>query len=717
MNLTRVLNVALPDMPARVLSERPPRLDPGIIAREHLEGGKTVIRTYVPCAKIMFTFPPPNWGLAQLFDGSRSYEEIAELYSQQTGAQYSAEEVREFASNLDAIDFWYRTPQEKNILLMQQSAEERRKKLKRQTRWRDLSEVLFPAFNPDPFLTKLYSYTKFVYSGWFTTLTLTLFAVAAGITITHWSDVGRDTVAFYNFSNRTLGDILVFYVLVLGVVVVHEFAHAYASKHFGGRVTAMGFALIYLTPAFYTDTTEAEVTATRDQRLIVTIAGVWSELVICSMATIIWWGTAPDTAFHNSAYFLMMLTGIMSVLLNWNPLMKLDGYYILCDLVRIPDLKEASTAYVCAWVKRYIWRLPVEVPYVPKSRRLGYAVYAILSGAYSYTVLYVVARFAGNVVRNFSPEWGFIPEIAVALLIFRSRIRSLVNLMKFFYLDKKERIIAWFTPRHSIAVAAALVILLALPLWHESATGRFLLEPAHLAVVRARVPGVITQLDAEEGQRVARGETLATLRNLPLESDFEDTKTNLLLAGDRAKAASLHYSDFGQALKEREGLAGQFQQISAMDSALEVTSPIEGTVVTPRVGEFLGSYLKEGQELLEVADLSSLRARIYISEYDLYKVRQSTNGRLMVQGLFKTWPAQIVSIAARPTEIDERLTGKVELRGMNPPHFYIVDLVVQNIDGTLKPGMAGVARIYGQRSSLFGLAWETFSNFWGRKLW
>jgi len=204
---------------------------------------------------------------------------------------------------------------------------------------------------------------------------------------------------------------------------------------------------------------------------------------------------------------------------------------------------------------------------------------------------------------------------------------------------------------------------------------------------------------------------------LPLESDFEDTKTNLLLAGDRAKAASLHYSDFGQALKEREALAGQFQQISAMDSALEVTSPIAGAVVTPRVHEFLGTYLKEGQELLEVADLSSLRARIYISEYDLYKVRQSTNGRLMVQGLFKTWPAQIVSIAARPTEIDERLAGKVELRGMNPPHFYIVDLIVQNFDDTLKPGMAGVARIYGQRSSLFGLAWETFSNFWGRKLW
>ena len=717
MNLTRVLNVALPDMPARVLSERPPRLDPGIVAREHIEDGKPVIRAYVPCAKSMFTFPRPNWRLAQLFEGSRSYEEIAELYSHETGAQYSAEEVREFASNLDEIDFWYRTPQEKNILLMQQSAEERRKKLKQGNRWGDLSDVLFPAFNPDPFLTKLYRYTKFVYSGWFTALTLTLFAVAAGITITHWSEVGRDTQEFYSFSNRTFADILFLYIIVFGVVVVHEFAHAYASKHFGGRVTAMGFALVYLTPAFYTDTTEAEVTATRYQRLIVTVAGVWSELILCSIATIIWWGTAPDTALHNGAYFLMMLTGIMSVLLNWNPLMKLDGYYMLCDLVRIADLKEASTAYVCAWVKNYIWRLPVEVPYVPKSRRFGYVVYAILSGAYSYTVLYIVARFVGNIVRNFSPEWGFIPEIAVALLIFRSRIRSLVNLMKFFYLDKKDRIIAWFTPRHLLAVTAVLVIFLALPLRHESASGRFLLEPARLSVVRARVPGIVIQLNAEEGHRVTLGETLATLRNLPLQSDFEEVKTNLQLATDRAKAASLHYSDLGSALKEREGLVGQFQQISAMDAALEVTSPIEGTVVTPRVHELLGSYLKEGQELLEVADLSSLRARIYVSEYDLYKIRQSTNGRLQVQGMFGTWPAHIVSMAARPSEIDERMTGKVELRGMNPPHFYIVDLVVQNPDAILKPGMAGVARIYGQRRSLLGLGWEAFSNFWARKLW
>jgi putative peptide zinc metalloprotease protein len=717
MNLTRVLNVALPDLPARTLSERPPRIDPGVNFREHVEEGKTVIRAYVPCAKSMFTFQPANWKLAQLFDGIRSYEEIAQMHSAATGMEYSATQVREFAEELDGIDFWYRTAQEKNILLMQQTAEERRKKLKQTDRWADLSDVLFPAFNPDPFLTKFHDYTKFVYTTWFTSLTLGFFAVTAGITITHWREIGRDTAAFYNFSNKTWGDIAVLYVILAGIVVVHELAHAYTSKHYGGRVTAMGFALVYLTPAVYTDTTEAEVTATRNQRLVVTLAGVWSELMICSVATIIWWGTAPDTPVHNGAYFMMMMTGIMSILLNWNPLIKLDGYYLLTDFTGIADIKENSTAYVSAWVKKHIWRLPVEIPYVPKRRRMGFAVYALLSGAYSYTVLYVAARFVGNIARNFSSEWGFVPEIAVGVLIFRSRIRLLVNFMKFLYLDKKDRIAAWFTPRNRVLAGIALVAVLALPVWHDSVSARFLLEPARAAEIRARVPGVVAQLNAREGQRVDQGALLATLRDLPLQSDLEHAQANLSMASERARAASLHYAEYGPALKVRERLSDKLQEVSQKDAALQISSPIAGTVITPRLQDLVGTYLNEGQELLEVADLSKLRARIYVSEYDMHNIEKAAKARLQVQGMFKTWAAQIASIAPRPSELDTSLSGKVELQGMNPPHFYVVDIYVDNSEGVLKPGMTGVARVYGRRRSALGLVWETVSDFFGRKIW
>ena len=717
MNLTRVLNNALPDIPARDLADRPPRLDPETTFREHIEDGKRVVRIYVPVAKGMFTFPIRYWKLAQLFDGVRSYEEIARVYSQENGIEYDAAAVREFAGDLEAGGFWYRTPQEKNILFLQQSADERRKKLKSRSKWADLSDVTFPAFNPDRFLTWLYGKTKFIYTPWFTVLTLIAFAFCAGLTISHWRQIGHDTVEFYDFTNKSWTDVFLLYTLGMGVVAVHELAHAHACKHCGGRVRAMGFALVYLTPAFYTDTTEGAVLGTRYQRLVIYVAGIWSELIMCSIATPIWWGTPPETLVHDGAYFIMMMTGIMSLVLNWNPLMKLDGYFMLCEIVGIADIKEDSTAFVSGWVKKHIWRLPVEVPYIPKRRRLGFAIYALLSGLYSYTVLYIIARFAGNLVRNFSPEWGFIPEIGVAALIFRSRIRLLVNFMKFVYLDKKDRIVEWFTPRRSIAVGVVVALLLALPVWPESAVGTFLLEPVHSAVVRAQIPGVVEKLYADEGQQVTAGEELALLRNLPLQSDYERTRAKLAQASDRANAAAMHYANYGAALKEQEHLSSEMQQISEMHAALDVRTPIAGTVVTPRVHDLAGSYLAAGSELLEVADTSTLRARIHVSEYDFYRIKPGAYARIAVRGLVGKWEAQTTYIAEQPVEMDSRLKDQKESKPVYPLHYYLVELVVGNPSLKLRPGMQGTARVYGERRSLGGMVAESIGNFWGRKLW
>ena len=717
MNFTRVLNNALPDIPARNLSQRPPRMDPGTTFREHIEDGKPIMRVYVPCNGGMFKLPPANWKLAQLFDGNRSYEEIADLYTKETGVQYDTDAVREFAANLEVGEFWFKTPQEKNILLLQQSTEERRKILKGKNRWADLSEITFPAFNPDRVLNWLYGYTEFFYSSWFTILTLMAFAVTAGITITHWREIGRDTLEFYNFTNKTWGDVAALYIIGMFVVAVHEFAHAHACKHCGGRVPAMGFALIYLTPAFYTDTTEGAVTGTRNQRIAISVAGVWSEMMLCAIATPIWWGTPPDTPLHNGAYFMMMLTGIMSLVVNWNPLMKLDGYYILCELLAIPDLKEDSTAYVSALNKKYIWRLPVEVQYVPKGRRLGFAVYAILSGLYSYSVLYFFAGFAGNIVRNFSPEWGFLPELGVAALIFRSRIRLLGNFMKFVYLDKKDRIRAWFTSRNTAVVGCALAILLLLPVWRDSVSGKFILEAANSSTVRVHVPGVVTNVFVKEGSTVVAGEPLAKLRNLPLMSELDRTRTRLQVASERANAAELHYSDYGAALAEREESLTEAQLLSSVTANLELTSPISGTVMTGRIDDLLGSYLRSGEELLEVADLSRLRARIYVSEFDLPKIHPGAPARLQVKGFLRKWDSKAELIAPRPTEMDARMLEPTHLKGMNLPHFYLVDLYVENPDGRLKPGATGVARIYGERRSLLSMGWEMVSDFFGRKVW
>jgi len=719
MNLTRALEVALPDIPARKLAESYPRLDPGTTFREHIEDGRPVMRIYVPCANGMFSFSKKDWELTRLFDGKRSYEEIAELYSQQNAIQYDVETVREFAASLESSEFWYKTPQEKNVQLMQLSREERKKKLKQKSVWDDLSDVDFPAFNPDRFVTWVHDKTRFIYTPWFTVLSVMAVLIGAGITFSHWPEIWQDTIDFYTFSKRSWLDVFNYYVLGMFVVAIHEFAHAHACKHYGGRVPAMGFALVYLMPAFYTDTTEGFVHGTLYQRLIISFAGVWSEMVLYAVVTPIWWATPPGTLLHNSAHFTMMLTGLMALIMNWNPLIKLDGYYMLCDVVGMDSLKEDSTAYTSAWAKKNIWRLPVEVPYVPKSRRLWFFVYAVASGAYSYTVLYIVARFAGNLVRNFSPEWGFIPELGVAAIIFRSRIRLLVNFMKFLYLDKRERILAWLTPKHTAMAAVIAGLILAIPVWKESVAGKFILEPVNQAVVRAHVPGAVTQIFVREGEIVSQGGRLASLSNVPMQSGLEDAKARLVLASARAKEAALSYQGYGNALMDKERSTKQYGQLQEMSATLELTAPITGTVVTPKIQDQLGEYLKSGSELLEIADLTQMRARIYISEYDLYKIRTGETARLQFDGVLRRRDGQVSLVSARPTEVS--LAEAEEAKATSTPgrshQFYFVDIVVGNPEQALKPGMTGVARVYSSRRSFGGMALEEVKNFWGRKLW
>jgi putative peptide zinc metalloprotease protein len=718
MNLTRVLNVALPEIPARIISDRAPRIPPDVVFKEHVEEGKRVVRVLVSSQEAIYRFPPGNWALVQLFDGNRTYMEIGEIYSKRTGLEYSTDEVREFAASLESLDFWYKTPQEKNILLMQKDAQKRRKALKaKKSKYGDLAEIAFPAVNPDKFLTWLHSCTSFIYTWWFTLVTLGVFAVMVAITIVFWSEIGRDTLQFFNFRTKTWSDVGIFYVVAVVSMCWHEIGHGHACKHYGGQVPAMGFLLIYLTPAFYTDTAQGHVLASRYQRLVIALAGVWSELYICAGATIIWWLSPPDTTVHSVAYIMMLITGIASVLINFNPLMKLDGYYMMCELLGLGELKEDSTAYLSAWLKRNVWKLPVEVPYVQRRWRLGYVVYALLSGLYSYTVLYVLARFVGNVFRNFDPDWSFIPELATAALIFRSRIRTLGSFMKFVYLDKKDRVRRWFSLRQLWTIGAAVAALLLLPLWHDSVQGRFVLEPLHSARVRTHVPGIVTHVDVNEGMYVSAGDPIVKLRNLPMQSELARARADYKSASIRAASATLHYTDLGVASLEREWSAKHEQLLNSKVENLEVVSPISGTVLTPRVADLLGSYAQEGTALLDVGDLRIMRARIFVSEHDLYKLAPGSRVRLQFDGLWKRRDSLMSFLATQSSPIDPSLEEENKFKGLRPPNFYVAEAELVNSDGRLKPAMIGLARIYGVRRSVAGLVWQEGRRFLVRKLW
>jgi putative peptide zinc metalloprotease protein len=289
--------------------------------------------------------------------------------------------------------------------------------------------------------------------------------------------------------------------------------------------------------------------------------------------------------------------------------------------------------------------------------------------------------------------------------------------MKFVYLDKKHRVRAWFTPQHSLAAAVGVGAFLLIPLRHDAVVGRFILEPTQRFTVRAEVPGIVTDVYADEGKQIEAGATVVRLRDLPLQSRLARSESEYMVASGRAVSATLRYDNFGPAIKERESLAQQTSVLLSEAANLEIKSPISGVVLTPRVADRLGAYVTAGTELLEVAGLGQLRARIYVSEHDLYKLRVGSRASLQVEGIPRKWDAQSVAISPLSTEIDPGLGELIQYKGLRPPNFYVADLIVGNSNGILKPGMVGVARIYARRQGIAGFAWQEVSNFLGRKVW
>jgi len=716
MNIVEALNVALPEIPARA-RRRLPRMNPRVIAREQIEEGQPRMMVLVPEMHQYYRLTPDQWALLRLFDGERSYQEVADAFSAQTNIAYSAELAQEFAESSQEAGFWYQTQQEKNSTLCEKLKQERSERIKRKSKFSNLAEVTFAAWDPDIFLTKLHAQLEFLFSRWFLLLSLLLFTFMGYVFVSHWSEIGRDSVAFFDFTSKGTADLVAFWVLMFCIGFVHETCHGLGCKHTGGEVHGMGFLLIYLSPAFYCDTTEAFVYGGKWERIVTVAAGLWSGLFICSLATLLWWGTPPGDYAHDLAYTLMLASGILPVLINLNPLIKLDGYYLFTELLEVVELKERSTQFVTTWVKRNIFGLPVEVPYVSLRHRLLYVPYTFLSGVYSYGLLFFVVRFLYNVTHKYSPEWAFVPALLLTLVIFKSRILGLGRFMKDVYSDKKERVRAWLVPSRIAVLALTSLAIVFAPVWRATVEGRFILEPIQRAVLRVQVPGQVIEAAAEEGQVVAAGSPLLRLSNLTLESEAAETDSQLRLASARLTQARIRYADQADAQGQWQELAERNRLFHDQLAQLTLATPISGVVVTARVADLLGSYLEPGAKAVEVDDVSVLRARIYVAGPDVPRVHVGLPATLHLDANPGSLSGTVVSVAPASSEMEKGVVEQEKYQGMDLPNFYMASVLLPNPNLVWRSGVTGTARIYVRRRSFSGFLWRGVSDFAGRKIW
>ncbi|MGA9497142.1 MAG: HlyD family efflux transporter periplasmic adaptor subunit, partial [Terriglobales bacterium] len=419
---------------------------------------------------------------------------------------------------------------------------------------------------------------------------------------------------------------------------------------------------------------------------------------------------------HDLAYKIVLIAGIAVVLMNLNPLIKLDGYYVMQESLGIDEIKERSTALLSGWVQKCIFRLPVEVRYVRPRLRWFFVPYAILSGLYSYLLLYAAARFVGNVFRHYSPEWAFLPTALVAFLIFKSRLLKLGKFMRTVYAAKRDLLVRSSNVAR-IAILGVLLALFGIPYLRQTVHARFIFEPVLRSEVRAEVPGTVVEVLVHEGQTVDRDSPLLRLRNLDLESQKGLADADLQLARSRNTESRMRYTtaggwgqEFQQDREKSELLAQEVKQ-------LQLRSPIDGSVVTPRPEDLLGSHLNAGVTAVEIADLSSLRARLYVPESEMREVRPGQPVSLRPDSFFRSISGVVGEIALASSELAPGIEPKSDYKGLVLPRYYVVTVQEPNPDSTLRYGMTGTAKIYTMRRSIAGMAWRTTSDFLRRKLW
>lgn len=714
MNLSEALDAALPEIPkARSSRSEPPRVDPDLVIHETVLDGEPIVGVLKRGKNSYYRLSPMQWELIRLFDGERSYAEIAEAFTSQTGTAMGPDDVRSFAEGMEESGLWYESYQDKNLAMREKLLAQRERRTKSKI---NVAHIHFSAWDPDQYFDWLDAAAgRFIYNGWSLLGALTLFVFEAFVVVKHWAEIGPDTATFFNFSQKSLGDLARFWILIMIVGFIHESAHGLTCKHYGGQVHSMGLMFLYLTPCFFVDVSETWVSATKVQRLGTILAGIWIELVVCAIAMIFWLNSPTDSFFHLFMYELILMTGIAAVVINLNPLLKLDGYYFLTELIEQPELKERSTAFVSAWFQAKVLRLPVEIPIVPRRRVALYVIYALLSGAYSYLLLYFVIRFSFRLGSRWFGEFALFLSAAFGFMLFRSRLRSLQNVLKESW---DQALVKRFQSRRNavLAVLVLIALLMFVPLWRDREDAYFVVEPAQSRAICAAVPGRVNAVMVQQGQQVHAGQPLLQMTSYQAASMRASALANTQIARYRTFDAQLQGQSVGTAVADQTAAQRMTRLANEAHSSLDLTAPSDGTVLTANPALLKDEDVGSGQPLIQVAEGGRM-VRLFIPATELDRVIPGADVTLALPGRFSRVRLKLGQIVGEPTPLPAGIVPSQKYKGLQVPVFYSALIPISTTAGNPMYGLSGNALVFGVRRSIaerFAVAFSSLikTHFW-----
>ena len=697
-----------------------PALKKNLVIRRQVQMGEVTWVVKIPETNKLYVFEEDSWGLIELFDGTRTPGEIREEYRRRLGgAEVGLAVVLDYEEMLRGIEALEQSAAERNLQLLSKFASLRHHAADEKAEGFNVLFMIFHVFDPDRILTRTVRYVRWLWRPPAVAVACVCFLFTIGVITARFDTLWPETLQLYAFLKKPFWDFVQFWVILTSIGFIHEFAHGYVTKMYGGEVHDMGMALLYFTPAFYCDTTDSLLFPNKWQRIWVTVAGIYIEGILCTIVTALWVVSYPDTLLHELAYKAMLFTGASTVLFNINPLIKIDGYYFLCNLLEITELREDSFHWIGALIQRHVFKLDVEVPVLSLRKKRIFAIYGTLALVWLGFIMAFIARLLNNFYSRVLPEISVVLLLLTLYFFFRSRVRLVVRISRLFYLDKKE---LQMSPRARVpllAAAAVFVLLLALPWYPRTIRMAAVLEPAVTVRLEAPEDGIVREVLAGEGDLLRAGQPILRLGSPAVETSLRADEARLAGASGNAGRSRSEGAAATAFLAERHvtAAAAGLSSDAARTASLELTSPFEGRLLTARPDDLRGRWVSAGTQLVTVGETNRLAATFPVSERLLrdLAVGESVSIHLATRP-FGILAGRIVSIASASRSASA--SGAPE--GLLPPEvpgWIVVRAVFENPDGSLRPGMSGFAKIRGPRVSLLAETGRVFyrwlrSIFW-----
>ena len=705
------------------------RMRPDITAVRQSYQGRDYFVLKDPISLKYYRFEEEEYALLKMLDGNRSPAQIKRQWDYEFAPQkITLQELLQFVGMLYRSNLLLSDAQNQGVEL---------KKRGQKNEWNQfkgsLTNVLairFKGFDPDRILGFLNPFT-----GWFFTwpafLIFLLLGISAGaLLFTNFETFQNKLPTFQHFFAARNW---IWLALVMALTkVIHEFGHGLACKRLGGECTEMGVMLLVFTPCLYCNVSDAWMLPNKWKRAFIAAAGMYVELVLASLATFIWWFSEPGL-INQLALNVIFVSSVSTILFNANPLLRYDGYYILSDILEIPNLRQKATTVLQRTMGS--WFLGMEQqqdPFLPTKRKWLFVTYSLAAAAYRWFITLSIFWFVYQLLEPYGLK--VIGQCIAITAIYGLVGMPLVRLYKYFSIPGRFAKVKPLRFTFSLALLGALTTgILLIPIKHHVYCP-FHIEPTNVANVYVDVPGTLEDILVEPNHSVTQGQPIIQLNSNELVETLTVMQGEFHLANTHLQTVRASGVADGNAAKQESNaiatVQASYSRLKQREQdlpKLTIRSPISGTLLapkrissksengsaldswhgTPLERRNLGAYLDQKTLVAQIVpDLTKLTAVLAIDQGDIEFVRPNQTVELLIRQFpLETRLSQTQEISPSrmhrvPKSLSSRFGGDIvttnDAEGNDVPQSstFQVSVPLEQQSNMILAGGTGVAKIH-----------------------